>query len=258
MVRPHTLHRSAKSNPIASNVSGAGNVKRVRPAAPGPVAPPLAPRALHRAVGGSATAMLLLVGAWLLHMPEAGVAIPALSETRASASEGAQRTNLPRASEVVEARAYVSLAPVPRGRAFDLAVVAQIRSGFHINAHKPTETYLIPTTLEAELPPGFRRLETIYPRGVLRKFEFSPTKLSVYEGSATLRMKLQAPPEAPLGAHQLALTLSYQACNDEACLPPAKLPVIADLEIAPAGAPARLVYSSIFRTPPRPKTSSPR
>jgi hypothetical protein len=191
-------------------------------------------------------------------MPAAAVALPALSEVEGSGAEEAQTTNLSRASEVVEAHAYVSLAPVPRGRAFDLAVVAQIRPGFHINAHKPTETYLIPTTLEAVLAPGFRRLETIYPHGVLRKFEFSPAKLSVYEGSVTLRMKLQAPPEAPLGAHELALTLSYQACNDEACLPPVKLPVTANLEIAPAGAPARLAYPSIFQTPPRPKPSSPR
>lgn len=202
--------------------------------------------------------MLLVVAAWLLRMPATGVALPPLSEVEGSGAEEAQTTNLSRASEVVEARAYVSLAPVPRGRAFELAVVAQIRPGFHINAHKPAETYLIPTALEAVLPPGFRRLETIYPPGVLRKFEFSPTKLSVYEGNVTLRMKLQASPEAPLGAHELALTLSYQACDNEACLPPVKLAVTADLEIAPAGAPARLAYPSIFQTPPRPKTSSPR
>lgn len=165
---------------------------------------------------------------------------------------------LPRAAGVVEPRAYVSLEPVPRGRAFEVAVVAKIRPGFHINAHEVSQNYLIPTSLETELPPGFRALDTVYPPGVPRKFEFSPEKLSVYEGSATLRVKLQALPDAPLGAHQLALKLRYQACNNEACLPPVKLLVIAEFEIVPAGTPARPAHSAIFRGQPRPKPQSPR
>ena len=156
---------------------------------------------------------------------------------------------LPPANTVVEPRAHVSLEPVPRGRTFDLAVVAKIRPGFHINAHEVLQDYLIPTSLETQLPPGFRALNTLYPQGVLRKFKFSQDKLLVYERSVTLRMKLQALPDAPLGPQEIPLTLRYQACNDEACLPPAKLPVTAKLEIAPAGAPARAVHPEIFRTP---------
>lgn len=170
----------------------------------------------------------------------------------------AEADQLPRASAVVAPRAYVSLAPVPRGRAFELAVVAKIRPGFHINAHEASGEYLIPTTLEAELPAGFRALGTLYPPGVLRRFKFSPAQLSVYEGSVTLRMKLQAPPDAALGARQLALTLRYQACNEEVCLPPVKLPVSAELEIAPADAPARPVHHDIFSVSPPTRTPSPR
>ena len=160
---------------------------------------------------------------------------------------------LPRASEVVEPRAYVSLEPVPRGRAFEVAVVAKIRPGFHINAHKVALDYLIPTTLQAELPAGVRALNTLYPPGLLRKFGFAPEKLLVYEGSVTLRMKLKALPDAPLGPHELGLTLRYQLCNDQVCLPPVKLPVTAEFAVAPADAPARPTHPDIFQTP-RPKT----
>ena len=162
-----------------------------------------------------------------------------------------------RASEVVELRAYVSLAPVPRGRDFEVAVVAKIRPGYHINAHEVSERYLIPTVLEADLPPGFHLLDTFHPPGVLRSFEFSPTKLSVYEGSTTLRMKFRALPDAPLGPQKLLLTLRYQACTDRACLSPVKLPVAAELEVAPADAPSRPAHTDIFQAGRRPKTQSP-
>ncbi len=166
----------------------------------------------------------------------------------------ARASQLPRASEVVEPHAYASLEPVPRGRAFELAVVAKIRPGFHINAHEVSQDYLIPTQLETQLPPGLRDLGTVYPRAALRAFSFSPVKLSVYENSVTLRMRLQAAPDAPLGAQKLNLTLHYQACNQEACLPPVKLPVTAELEIAPAGTAARPAHPEVFQEPAQSRT----
>ncbi len=153
------------------------------------------------------------------------------------------------AHSVVKASAYVSIEPVPRDRAFQVAVVAEILPGFHINANKVLDDYLIPTRVEAGPPPpaGLRLLETVYPPGQLEKFEFSDKLLLVYEGTVTVWMKLNAAPGTPLGVLHLPLTLRYQACNDKTCLPPAKLPVAVELEIAPAGAKARAVYPQIFR-----------
>jgi DsbC/DsbD-like thiol-disulfide interchange protein len=155
----------------------------------------------------------------------------------------------PRASDVVKPEVYVSLAPVPRGRTLELAVVARIRSGFHMNSHQPKEQYLIPTALTAELPAGLRALATTYPPGVMRKFKFSPNTLSVYERSVTLRMKLQAAADAPLGALKLPLTLRYQPCNDEVCLPPVNLSLSVEIEIAPAGAKTQPQHPEIFFAP---------
>jgi hypothetical protein len=177
---------------------------------------------------------------------------------RAATGRAASAAQLPKASSIVEPHAYVSLAPVPRGHRFEVAVVANIRPGFHINAHEVLQDYLIPTSLEAEVPPGFRALATSYPPGVLRKFKFSSVNMSVYEGSATLRMKLQAATDAPLGMLQLPFTLRYQACNEEACLPPVKLSVTADLQIAAADAPSHPTFPEIFKTKPARRTTSAR
>ncbi len=149
---------------------------------------------------------------------------------------GLAQEGLPRASAVVEPHARVSPSPVVPGRPFDILVTAKIRQGFHVNANPASQDYLIPTTLEAELPKGFHSIETVYPKGVLRKFKFSATQLSVYEGAVTLRMRVQAPSDASGGPSKLALKLNYQACNEEACLPPVKLSVIAELQLAAGSA----------------------
>jgi thiol:disulfide interchange protein DsbD len=164
-------------------------------------------------------------------------------------SARAQDSAYPAAAKVLQPQAYVSLQPVPRGRAFEIAVVAKISPGFHINAHMPSEDYLIPTKVTADLPPGVLLVETTYPRGVMRAFRFSKTPLRVYESSFTVRMKLRASGAAPLGPQKLALTVGYQACNQDACLPPTKLPVTADLEIAAVDTPAHSVHADIFSTP---------
>lgn len=168
----------------------------------------------------------------------------------------AQDKPYPPAASVLQPQAYVSLQPVPRGHAFEIAVVAKISPGFHINAHEPSEEYLIPTKIQAELPPGISLVETSYPRGVMRAFRFSKMPLRVYEGSFTVKMKLRTESAAPLGSKKIGLTIGYQACNQDACLPPTKIPATAELEIAEADTPARPANTSIFSTAPTVKFPS--
>jgi thiol:disulfide interchange protein DsbD len=169
-----------------------------------------------------------------------------LSLAAVAVNTSAQDSAYPPAASVLQPQAYVSLQPVPRGRSFEIAVVTKISPGFHINAHVPSEDYLIPTKVMADLSPGVFLVETTYPRGVMRAFRFSKTPLRVYEGSFTVRMKLRANGSAPLGPQKFGLTVGYQACNQDACLPPTKLSVTADLEIAAVGTPTHAVHPDIF------------
>ena len=143
--------------------------------------------------------------------------------------------------------------PCRAGAPFEIAVVAKISPGFHVNAHVPSEDYLIPTKITADLPPGIVLVETTYPRGVMRAFRFSKTPLRVYETSFTVRMKLRAESAAPLGQQKIALTVGYQACNQDACLPPTKIPVTADLEIAAVDTPTHPANRNIFSPVPHVK-----
>jgi hypothetical protein len=154
---------------------------------------------------------------------------------------------VPSAASIVKAHSFVSFEPVPREKEFQVAVVAEIHSGYHVNSHKPSDEYLIATTLTPQLPAGFRVLDTIYPAGRQEKFSFSPDKpLDVYTGSVTFKMRLVAQADAAIGAVNIPTILRYQACNDTTCLPPVKIPVDVRVAVAAAGSPARAVHPEIF------------
>jgi DsbC/DsbD-like thiol-disulfide interchange protein len=186
-----------------------------------------------RAVSAVCALMLLAVGA---QFAESRIAL--------SPQDSAA---LPNAAAIVTPHTYVSLEPVPAGKEFQAAVVVDIARGFHMNSHKPSDQYLIPTTLTPQVPAGIELVDTIYPAGKLEKFAFSPDKpLDVYTGSVTLRLRLAAKASAAQGSTTIPMTLRYQACNDSSCLPPVKVPVSVKFELAAAGARSRAVHPEIF------------
>src|SRR5258708_25962935 len=85
----------------------------------------------------------------VLRAPRLAACFAGLTLIAISATAPAQDTAFSRAASVLQPQAYVSLQPVPRGRAFEIAVVSKITPGFHVNAHEPSEEYLIPTKVTA-------------------------------------------------------------------------------------------------------------
>jgi thiol:disulfide interchange protein DsbD len=152
-----------------------------------------------------------------------------------------------KATDAVHTQVYVSLEPVPRGRQFEIAAVAEVAQGYHVQANKVLEAYLIPLTLTPELPAGFRVVGTEYPKAELKKFPFAAQPMAVYEGRIVVRMTLEAAASAPTGAVKIPMTLRFQACNDQLCLPPAKLPLAAEFQVAGADAATKSIHPEIFR-----------
>jgi len=150
-------------------------------------------------------------------------------------------------AQVVKSQVYVSLEPVARGKDFEVAVVANINEAYHMNSHKPSDAYLIPTTITPKLPDGITLVDSIYPPGHDKKFTFSDKPLNVYTGSVVLKLKLTAAATAAIGDVTIPITLRYQACNSSACLPPVKIPLEATVKVAAAGKAGHAVHPEIFR-----------
>lgn len=154
---------------------------------------------------------------------------------------------VPSPSDVVSPKTFVSLDPAGRGSQFEVAVVAKIRPGFHINAREKSEDYLIATDLRADVPAGFQAGEVSYPKGSLHTFTFSKKPLNVYEDTITLRMPVTTLANAPLGTQHIPLKLRYQACSTEICLPPVTLKLDAVVNVAASASASKQANGEVFR-----------
>jgi hypothetical protein len=115
---------------------------------------------------------------------------------------------------------------VPAGKASTVALHFRIGQGLHINSHTPKDAYLIPTTLAIPAASGVRLDGATYPAGVDFTLPVDPsTKLSVYTGEFVITAQIAA----QRGNHLVQGTLHYQACDNNACMPPKTIPVAIDV-----------------------------
>lgn len=148
---------------------------------------------------------------------------------------------------VVQARMVLATDAVHPGSSAKAAVVAEIAPGFHINDHQPTLDYLIPTELKLDPSPRLAVAKLVYPKGELKTFAFSDTRLSVYQGTVEVGALVKVARAAPLGSYTLKGKFHYQACNDHACLPPTSVPVELTLKVVPRDVPLKPANAELLR-----------
>lgn len=130
------------------------------------------------------------------------------------------------------------VATVTRGKSNPVPLEFHVESGFHINSNKPTEEYLIPTTLKVDALTDIVLGKTTYPPGQEMSFAFAPNeKLSVYTGGFTLTVSVRPLTSVLPGKYGFRGTLRYQACDNAACYPPKNLPVQFEVKVVKAPPP---------------------
>ena len=149
---------------------------------------------------------------------------------------------------VVSARTLLATNAVHPGQTAKLAVLARIEAGYHINDHKPSLDYLIPTKVEFEASAALKVEKVVYPHGKQVKFDFLDSPISVYEGEIRLGSLLKVDGSVKPGIYPLRGKFMYQACNDHACLPPTSVPFEASVHVAPPSVPLKPANSEIFKT----------
>ena len=98
-----------------------------------------------------------------------------------------------------------------------LLVTLQLKPGWHINAQKPLQDYLVPTKISL---PSDQLSRVIYPPAVLKKLSFGQQKLALYENQVNVHATL---PEAVKDDAYMHIQVQMQACNDKHCLAPETL-----------------------------------
>ncbi len=95
-----------------------------------------------------------------------------------------------------------------------LAVHLEIRAGFHINAHEASEGLMATQLSIGGISPSVIGID--YPPGEMEKMSFTDGSIRVYSGSVKIGVRFAEPPKA---GEAINLSLSYQACNANACFP---------------------------------------
>ena len=117
------------------------------------------------------------------------------------------------------------------GQTFEVEIKFFVADGYHINSNKPTEEYLIPTRIEWQ-PSALKHVSDAFPAPAMVAFKFNKDKkLSVYEGGRTIKAKFTVPSTGVSGKVAVEGTFRYQACDQQACYPPAKVEIRVPVKI---------------------------
>ncbi|HZM87501.1 MAG TPA: cytochrome c biogenesis protein CcdA [Blastocatellia bacterium] len=148
---------------------------------------------------------------------------------------------------VVKAAGYASADGVRPGDKFKVAIAVEVGDGYHINAHRPTLEFLIPTSVAFGAPAGITFSAEKYPAPKHRRFEFAPeTELAVHEGTLFITAEAQADSAVKTGDATIRALVTVQACNDSQCLAPSDLSVEIPIKIVAANLPIKDVNQEIF------------
>jgi hypothetical protein len=132
-------------------------------------------------------------------------------------------------AERPDVTAKVAELRLPAGGQGSVLVELNLGPRWHVNSHTPTEDFLVPTDVTLATTAG-EKLRVTYPKAQLRRFSFSETPLSVYAGKVHFEAELALPPGVR-GRLPLTGEISYQACTDEQCFPPARISLSTTVEI---------------------------
>ncbi|MDH3530325.1 MAG: protein-disulfide reductase DsbD N-terminal domain-containing protein [Acidobacteriota bacterium] len=113
----------------------------------------------------------------------------------------------------------ISKGGVSKGKTVRGYVVLNIPGGLHVNSYKPESEYAIPTRVTVT-GSGVSAFGVTYPPGKKRKFSFSETPISVYEGRAYFGFKVTVPKNFTGRTFRVKAAVRYQACTDEVCYAP--------------------------------------
>ena len=158
---------------------------------------------------------------------------------------GARAQALPKSSQVVQINGLRLAHPLKPGGASRLIIDAEILDGWHINSDHPNSSDFIPTRLVVKPSSGLKAGAVKYPPAEQIAPAFSGgDKLSVFTGPIKFSVALSAAVSFKPGGADIAVTLKYQPCNDNICLPPAKVSASAPLSALESSAAASSPHAS--------------
>ena len=128
-----------------------------------------------------------------------------------------------------------------------MAVVIEIKKGWHINTNPAMPDFLVPTELTLKSAAMAELSKVVYPKGEDFRMEGFDEPLSVYEEKVVLVGTINAPASAAGQTDEILLNVRYQSCNDRQCLRPTDAKLTFKVPIAAAGAQVNSINQRLFQ-----------
>ncbi len=154
--------------------------------------------------------------------------------------------------DIVTVRTAWSVDRARPGDAAILAIVADIKKGFHINADaqqvKPFEDFKpYPTKLTvADVSDAITIESPRYPKAVPIEVEYAAGALMSFEGQTVIYLPIKLAETIQPGNQWIKLVFEYQACSDTYCLFPAKIEFEASLAVVESGTGVSKINKELF------------
>jgi len=153
-----------------------------------------------------------------------------------------------RGPEVVAVKPFLDVDKIRQGSEFRVALVAEIKAGYHIQAPKPPEGF-IATEFVVEAPKGFSVERIWYPPAEIK--EVLGQKLPLYSGTQIFAALIRTDKSVKLGKSTLVLKLRYQACDDKTCYPPRTITVTVPVEVVTPSTRVKSINEDVFKKLPK-------
>jgi uncharacterized protein len=120
---------------------------------------------------------------------------------------------------------------VQAGRNGVIRILVKVKKGYHIQANKVSDEFMIPTTLEIDPEKDIITGQQVFPPGKKFKLEGSETLAEVYDGTFEVRMPFTTTEKTKKGRRQLNAKLHYQGCDFKQCYFPSRVDFAIPIEV---------------------------
>ena len=121
------------------------------------------------------------------------------------------------------------------GQPLRILLDCTLPEGWHVNANKPLEEFLIPTEVSIIPSPSFKSVQIVYPPAKNIKLSFADTEMAVYDAEFRIGLVVTWADGVAPGNYPLSVSVRYQACNNTSCMSPKTQTIDIPLRVAEAG-----------------------
>jgi len=149
--------------------------------------------------------------------------------------------------EVVSAQVLSSVDKFQVGSEYSIAINLRIAAPYHINSDQPTEDFMVPTTIHFNTAKGLGFSMPEFPPPLVKSLSLSEMPLEVYEESVVILSRVTVPADFSDSSVTISGSIEYQACDNNACLPPTIHEFSQSFPVAGIGETISSVNAEIFQ-----------